>query len=123
MDVMLSYTFYKTLHLLFILCLFSSIGFISLRSDLMQKKTGKIMLGVIVFIIFVGGMGLLARLGFKHNEPFPLWVKIKLASWAVLSLGVASLFKIQTKEYRAFIVALVLALAWFTVWVAVYKPL
>lgn len=120
---MFSYTFYKTLHLLFILCLFSSIGFISLRSDLMQKKSGKIMFGTIVFMIFVGGMGLLARLGFKHSEPFPLWVKIKLGNWGALTVLIGSLFKVQTKEYKAFMVGVILLLAWFTVWVAIYKPL
>jgi hypothetical protein len=119
---MFSYTFYKTLHLLFILCFFTSIGFVSLRSDLMQKKSGKIMLGAVVFMIFLGGMGLLARLGVSHKEPFPLWVKIKLTNWVVLATLVSSLFKIQTKEYRAIMVGLILTLAWFTVWVAVYKP-
>lgn len=120
---MFSYTFYKTLHLLFILCFFSSIGFVSLRSDLMQKKAGKIMLGALIFMIFVGGMGLLARLGVKHTEPFPLWVKLKLANWAILGALVSSLFKIETKEYRALMVGVVILLAWFTVWVAIYKPL
>lgn len=119
---MLSYTFYKTLHLLFILCFFSSIGFISMRSDLMKKKSGKIMLGGIVFMIFLGGMGLMARLGVSHREAFPLWVKIKLSNWVILTALLLSLFKIETKEYRAGMVALILTLAWFTVWVAVYKP-
>jgi len=120
---MLTYTFYKTLHLLFILCFFTSIGFISMRSDLMQKKMGKVMLGALVFMILVGGMGLLKHLGIKHGEPFPLWVKIKLGNWVLLTALISSLFKINTKEYRALMVGVVLLLAWFTVWVAIYKPL
>lgn len=119
---MFSYPFYKTLHLLFILCLFTSIGFVSLRSDLMQKKAGKILLGAVTFMIFVGGMGLLARLGFKHSEPFPLWVKLKLVNWGLLTALIASLFKIQSQKFRAGVVAAVLVLAWVTVWVAINKP-
>lgn len=94
-----------------------------MRSDLMKKKSGKFLLGGIVFMIFLGGMGLLARLGVSHKEAFPLWVKIKLANWVVLTALLSSLFKIETKEYRAVMVGLILTLAWFTVWVAVYKPL
>lgn len=120
---MLTYTFYKTLHLLFILMLFSSIGFVSLRSDLMQKKAGKIMLGLIIFMIMVGGMGLLARIGFKHAEPFPLWVKLKFTGWFVLAGLMASLYKIERKEARAITVGVILSAAWFVIWVAIYKPL
>lgn len=120
---MLTYTFYKTLHLLFILCFFSTIGFISMRSDLMQKKMGKVMFGGLVFMILVGGMGLLKNIGIKHGEAFPLWVKIKLLNWVLLTFLISTLFKIKTKEYRAFMVGIILLLAWFTVWVAIYKPL
>lgn len=120
---MLTYTFYKTFHLLFILILFTSIGFVSLRSELMQKKAGKLLLGLIFFMILVGGMGLLARIGFKHNEPFPLWVKLKFSGWFVLAGLMALLFKLQSRESRWLTVGVILAVAWFVVWVAIYKPL
>lgn len=81
------------------------------------------MLGLIIFMILVGGMGLLARIGFKHSEPFPLWVKLKFSGWFVLTALMAALFKIERKESRSFIVGAILAAAWFTIWVAIYKPL
>jgi len=46
-----------------------------------------------------------------------------LGNWVLLTALISSLFKINTKEYRAFMVGVVLLLAWFTVWVAIYKPL
>jgi hypothetical protein len=119
---MISYETYKSLHIFLIICFFSSIGFISYDSQLMQKKLGKWLVGLASFLIFVAGMGLIARLGFKHNEAFPLWIKLKLANWVVINLLVLSLFKIKTIEYKAVLISIILLLAWVGVWIAINKP-
>jgi hypothetical protein len=121
-EVIISYETYKSLHIFLIICFFSSIGFISYDSQLMQKKLGKWLVGLASFLIFVAGMGLIARLGFKHNEAFPLWIKLKMANWVVINLLVLSLFKIKTIEYKAVLISIILLLAWIGVWIAINKP-
>lgn len=119
---MISYETYKALHLFFILSFFSSLGFVSYHSPLIEKKLGKWMVGLASFLIFVAGMGLIARLGFKHTEPFPLWIKLKIINWVVINILFVSLFKIKTIQYRAVLISILLMLAWFGIWVAINKP-
>jgi len=119
---MISYEFYKTLHIFFIVCLFSSIGFVSCGSKLIQKKLGKWMVGMASFLILVAGMGLIARLGFKHDQAFPLWIKLKITNWLIINLLFIGLFKIKVIEYKAVLTSIILALGWFAIWLAINKP-
>jgi hypothetical protein len=119
---MITYEQYKTMHILFILCLFSSMGFVSCNSNLIQKKRGKWMVGLVSFLIFVAGMGLIARLGFTHGQAFPLWVKLKMGTWFVINILFICLFRLKTIEYKAIITSIILLLAWFAIWVAINKP-
>jgi hypothetical protein len=80
------------------------------------------MIGIASFLIFVAGMGLLARLGFKHVEAFPLWFKLKIGNWVIINLLFISLFKIKTAEYKAVLTGVILCLGWFAVWLAINKP-
>ena len=119
---MISYETYKSLHIFFILCFFSSMGFISCSSKLIQRKLGKWMVGIASLLIFVAGMGLIARLGFKHNEAFPLWIKLKMGNWLAINILFIILFKLKTIEYKTVITSIILLLAWFSIWVAINKP-
>ena len=82
---MISYETYKSLHIFFILSFFSSLGFVSCGSQLLQKKLGKWMVGLASFLIMVAGMGLIARLGFTHGKPFPFWVNLKIGNWILIN--------------------------------------
>jgi hypothetical protein len=119
---MISYETYKSLHIFFILCFFSGMGFVSYQSNLIQKKLGKWMVGTASFLIFVAGMGLIARLGFKHSEAFPLWVKLKILNWLAINILFIFLFKLKTFEYRAVVTSVILVLAWIGIWLAINKP-
>lgn len=66
------------------------------------NKTFKVIVGVLSFLVFVGGMGLIARLGFKHTEPFPLWVIVKITCWIILNIALVAFFKFQSKKYKSF---------------------
>ena len=120
---MISYETYKALHLFFILCFFSSLGFVTYQSELIQKKLGKWMVGLTSFLILVAGMGLIARLGFKHAGAFPLWIKLKILNWLVINAVFVCLFKIKTIQYKTILTSLVLILAWISIWLAINKPL
>lgn len=120
---MISYETYKALHVFFILCFFSSMGFISYNSKIIQKRLGKWMIGVVSFLILVAGMGLIARLNFKHDEAFPLWIKLKIANWVVINIFFICLFRLKTIEYKAVLTSIILVLAWIGIWLAINKPL
>lgn len=83
---MISYEFYKVLHV------FSVIGFVSLlyfqlNLDHKDKKMA-IFSGIFTLLVLTGGMGLLARLNISHTHGWPLWVKLKLTIWLLLGLGI-----------------------------------
>lgn len=64
------------------------------------NRAFKIIVGFLSFLIFVGGMGLIARIGFKHGEDFPPWVIVKITCWIILNVVLVALFKFQTKKYK-----------------------
>ncbi len=77
---MISYEFYKFLHFTFI---FLAIALFF--SNKPQTKFQKNLRLFTYFFIFVAGMGLIARMGFKHSEPFPLWIKLKFLMVFILT--------------------------------------
>jgi uncharacterized membrane protein SirB2 len=89
---MFSYEFYKVLHILGILVLFSSLGALAMlvsRGSSAQEVAGHrkflVMLhGVAMVIVFVAGFGLMARVGVVMGKPWPTWIFLKLAIWLAL---------------------------------------
>ena len=87
----MSYDFYRILHLVFILFFFLSLGglwlFYSLDNDL-NKRSKKILMsihGLSLFVIFVAGFGLIAKL--KMPMPWGLWIYVKMMAWLILALS------------------------------------
>ena len=80
----MSYETYKILHLIFIVLFVAST--ISLLYAPDNKKVCRIFNGIFTFLIFVAGMGLIARIGISHSEPWPFWIKVKIALWLVASV-------------------------------------
>ena len=118
---MISYETYKILHIYSLLMVLSATGAILAEGKWILNKSFKIVVGLLSFLIFVGGMGLIARLGFKHGEPFPLWILIKIGAWIVLNISLVMIFKAKEKNYKIFF-AITSFLAVFTaVYCAVTK--
>ncbi len=81
---MIDYEIYKMIHLFMIVLLFSSFA-VQCYSE-KKYKIHAILAGVATVFIFVSGMGLLARLGMPHAEPWPLWTNLKVVFWAFISI-------------------------------------
>ena len=79
---MLSHSTYLIVHLAGLLLLALSIGGLVMPSAADRAKMLKILHGVGLFLLLLGGFGMLARLGI--GWPFPAWLFVKLALWFVM---------------------------------------
>jgi len=116
---MISYNVYKILHIMTLFSLFFVVGFFISNRELSSKKSLRILFGIVSFFVFVAGMGLIARLGFKHGEPFPVWILVKMGAWVLLNVLVVVIIKSPSQKVRytsAFIILL-------NVFVAVYTAI
>lgn len=91
---MISYGVYRLVHILGILFLFLALGGLSILAanrvgDDARRKRRLVFIthGVALFIILLGGFGMLARLGLTAG--LPGWIWAKLAIWAILAAIVA----------------------------------
>lgn len=116
---MLSYEFYKIAHILAVVVFFSGSA-VALYSE--AQKHVKIISGVASFLIFVAGMGLLARIGLDHGAGFPFWVWAKMAIWLFLAVALPVGAKRAPKNMRLPIFGIGLTLLVVSHYLAMYKP-
>jgi uncharacterized membrane protein SirB2 len=124
---MLPYSFYKIVHILGIALTLVALGGMTVhalnglaKADNAARKLLIAMHGIGVFLILLGGFGLLARIGFAHGGGFPLWLWVKLGLWTAFAV-VAALPYRRPGAGKALLLTLpVLAAA--AAAMAVYKP-
>ena len=75
----MSYESYKVIHLAAIFVFLTSAGVLLLARP--EGRLWKIVTGISSFLILLGGMGLLARIG----GGFPPWVQAKLVIWLIIT--------------------------------------
>ena len=116
---MLSYETYKLIHIMSIVIFFGTIGaaIIGGRYD----KHERIITGVSSLFILVGGMGLLARIGIKHNSIWPTWAIVKAVVWLTLSALAPILAKRLGRSVFVFYIFVILAA--LAAYMAINKPL
>lgn len=82
---MISYEVYKIAHLFCIMLYFTASAILLWYGG--RVRSLSIVGGVASLLILVSGMGLMARLGIGHTESWPLWIKVKMSIWLVLTVG------------------------------------
>ena len=123
---MISYQVYKLVHLLGMFMLFTVLGGIALHAingGTKQSNVGRKLIaalhGVALFIILLGGFGMLARLGI--GGALPGWIIFKLGIWVALPfIGMLPYRKPATARWVLVIVPVLGILAGY---MALYKPL
>lgn len=87
---MISYQVYKLVHLFGMFAMFTAVGGIALhvlnggtRASNTARRLVGVLHGTALFLILLGGFGMLARLGIIQGG-LPGWIIAKLAIWALV---------------------------------------
>lgn len=122
----MSYQLYNLLHLAGVIFVFAALGATFLhvinggtKENNTWRKPLAAIHGIALFLIFLGGFGMMARLGIPHAAP-PLWIWGKFVIWLLLGAAIALPYRFTgwAKPFMLFVPLLgVLA-----VWLGVYKP-
>jgi hypothetical protein len=123
---MIPYQAYKVVHLVGIMLTFAVLGGLMLtvangaskQSNKVRKLIG-ITHGFALFIVLLGGFGLLARLGITHGG-FPGWVWGKLTIWVLFGIMLAVPYRKPELARPLFFLLPVLGA--IAAWLAIYKP-
>ncbi len=122
---MFSYMTYKLVHFAGIFATLMALGGITLhvagagnREPFKMRKWAAMFHGLGLFLVLLGGFGLLARL--QGGAPLPLWIYLKLSIWLVL--GAAPVLIYRKHEYAKIIWFATFGLALAAACLALYKP-
>lgn len=108
----MSYEFYKILHLNMLFLTICSLGAAFASEKFSGYKVGKILTHIMTFLVFVAGMGLIARIGIKHGDGFPAWIIVKIVAWFIFTGCAVMVFKFkdQKKKMWSLVIALICVL-------------
>lgn len=121
---MIEYATYRVIHLagiFFLLFSLSSLIILSQNKIARGKTLFSAIHGISLFIIILGGFGLLARLGIVHGADWPVWVWVKLIIWLIM--GISVYFIKKYPDYSNYFWVLIPVLAIIAAYLAVNKPL
>ncbi len=116
---MLSYETYKLIHVSLVLFFLASLA-ISFFGPA-RSRLHKILSGLSSLLIFVAGMGLMARLNIGHGGPWPVWVVAKMGLWLVLAVAGPILAK-RVRAKKGIIFYALFSLFVLATYFAVNKP-
>jgi hypothetical protein len=123
---MISYQVYKLIHLLGIFFVIASLGGMTLHMinggsrDYRARKWAALFHGIGLFLVLLGGFGLMARIGVAHAG-WPLWIWGKLIIWLVLGALPALVYRKKSLAKLFWILTFLFAMA--SAYMAIYKPM
>jgi hypothetical protein len=127
---MFSYSFYNVVHIVGIILLMAALGGATLGASAPAPapagtRANRRLLGLFhglgLFLILLGGFGMLARLGIVQGSSWPGWVWVKTGVWVLLGISVALPFRFSgTARPLLFLLPVLGGLA---AYMAIYKPL
>ncbi len=123
---MIPYETYKLIHLLGFWLIVLALGGLSLhainggtRTSNTARRLVAITHGVGLFLVLLGGFGLLARIGVVHGG-FPGWVWVKLAVW--VTIGALLALPYRRPELGRVLWVAIPVLGAVAASMAIYKP-
>lgn len=123
---MISLNVYKLVHILGILLVFSSFGALvlhALNGGTKATNGGRrlvtISYGIGLFLILLGGFGMLARLGIVQGG-LPGWIWLKLVLWVAIGGLLALPYRLPDASRALWLLGP--ALGMLAAWAGLYKP-
>ena len=90
----MSHQFYNVVHIVGIILSMSALGGAAVRAMTGGADDARairrmlaLLHGIGVFLVLLGGFGMLARLGLMRGASFPVWLWVKLAIWGILAVA------------------------------------
>jgi hypothetical protein len=122
---MLSRELYNVIHVLGLAFLLMALGSMATTlpagtADRSSRRIRAVLHGLGLFLILLGGFGMLARLGVSHREGWPAWLWIKLGIWFIL--GGATVIPLRFPAAARSLMFAVPVLAGIAAYMAIYKP-
>ncbi len=121
---MFSYQFYNLVHIIGLIFLMVALGGIASTQDRLsvwRRRAISVFHVVGIFLILLGGFGLLARLGVMHGAGFPGWIWVKIGIWVIL--GVSAFLPYRYPRTAMPLLMLLPVLGGLAAYMAIYKPL
>ena len=121
---MFSHQLYNLVHIVGLIMLMAGLGAMTLgdppaRASRM-RRSAMAFHGIGLFLILLGGFGMLARLGIVRGTSWPLWVWVKMGIW--IALGAAALLPYRFPRTARPILFLLPVLGGVAAYMAIYKP-
>ena len=121
---MISYEIYKLIHFIGLTLTVFSLGALAFQmlnhraKDFQNRKFLAIGHGVGLFLLLLGGFGMLARLGIVQG--MPTWVWLKIIIWVLVGAIIAPMRR--KPEWSPWLWAIAIGLVIAAAWVALFKP-
>lgn len=122
---MFSHQFYNVVHIVGLILLMAGLGGIAIAAAADERSawTRRFIFsfhGVGVFLVLLGGFGMLARLGIVQGSGWPGWVWGKVLVWGVLAI--AAVLPLRYPRSAAPLMLLLPLLGGAAAYLAIYKP-
>lgn len=121
---MIDYQVYRLLHLVGILALYLALGGLFLhalnggtKESNTNRKPVAILHGIAMFLVLLGGFGMLARIG---QHPHQIWVLMKLGIWLLLGAMVAIPYRLPQVARPVWLALPLVGI--LAAWIAFEKP-
>lgn len=122
---MFSHQFYNVVHIVGIVLIMAALGGIAASAESPARpawtRRGSLAFHLIgVFLILLGGFGMLARLGIVQGSSWPGWIWAKVVIWGIL--GVAAFVPRRFPRTALPVMAALPLLGGLAAYMAIYKP-
>ena len=123
---MFSHQLYNVVHIVGLVLLMAGLGGIATAGAAGDRSTGvrrmvAVFHGLGLFLILLGGFGMLARLGIVRGTSWPGWVWAKMIVWGIL--GGAAFLPYRFPRTALPLMLLLPLLGGIAAYMAIYKPL
>ena len=126
---MFSHQFYNVVHIVGIVFMMAGLGAMASiageavggRAAVGRRRLAFAFHGVGVFLILLGGFGMLARLGIVAGSSWPGWVWAKVLIWG--ALGISAILPFRAPRTALPLLLLLPVLGGLAAYMAIYKPI